>query len=51
LLRFPTSDQKAEGRQELERAKALVRETGAVLLETFINAAQNTSREISTKAS
>jgi class 3 adenylate cyclase/tetratricopeptide (TPR) repeat protein len=51
LLRSPTSDQKTEGWQELERAKALVRETGAILLETFINAAQSTSREISTKAS
>ena len=37
LLRSPTSDQIAEGRQELERARALMRETGAVLFENFIN--------------
>jgi class 3 adenylate cyclase len=37
LLRSPTSDQTAEGRQELERARALMRETGAVLFENFIN--------------
>jgi class 3 adenylate cyclase/tetratricopeptide (TPR) repeat protein len=37
LLRSATSDQKAEGRQELERARALMRETGAVLFERFIN--------------
>ena len=37
LLRSATSDQKAEGRQELERASALMRETGAMLFESFIN--------------
>src|SRR6266446_356204 len=37
LLRSANSDEKAEGGQELERAKALMRETGAMLLETFIN--------------
>jgi tetratricopeptide (TPR) repeat protein len=38
LLRSATSDQKAEGGQELERARALMRETGAMLFEDFINA-------------
>jgi class 3 adenylate cyclase/tetratricopeptide (TPR) repeat protein len=38
LLRSPTSDQKTEGRQELERARALIRETGARLFENFTNA-------------
>jgi class 3 adenylate cyclase/tetratricopeptide (TPR) repeat protein len=38
LLRSATSDQKAEGGQELERARALMRETGAMLFENFINA-------------
>jgi adenylate cyclase len=37
LLRSANSDQKAEGKQELERATALMRETGAMLFETFIN--------------
>src|SRR5216684_3385850 len=37
LLRSANSDERAEGEQELERAKALIRETGAMLLETFIN--------------
>jgi class 3 adenylate cyclase/tetratricopeptide (TPR) repeat protein len=37
LLRSPTSDQKAEGRQELVHARALMRETGAMLFENFIN--------------
>jgi hypothetical protein len=35
LLRSPTSDQKSEGWQELERARALMRETGAVLHENL----------------
>jgi len=54
LLRSTTSDQKAEGRQELERARALMKETGAMLFETFIDAANaehNNTRQISTKAS
>jgi len=54
LLRSTTSDQKAEGRQELERARALMRETGAVLFEDFINATNvdhSNTRQISTKAS
>ena len=53
LLRSATGDQKAEGRRELERARALMRETGAMLFERFINAADaghgNTHR-MSTKA-
>ena len=36
-MRSATSDQKAEGRHELERAIALMRETGAMLFEAFIN--------------
>ena len=54
LLRSTGNDQKAEGRQELERAKALMRETGAMLFETFINATNvehSNNRQISTKAS
>jgi adenylate cyclase len=54
LLRSATSDQKAEGRQELETARALMRETGAMLFENFLNAAnveQSNTRQISTKAS
>ena len=54
LLRSSTSDQKAEGRQELETARALMRETGALLFENFINATNGehgNSDQISTKAS
>jgi adenylate cyclase len=54
LLRSVNSDEKAEGEQELERAKALMRETGAMLLETFINVTnveQGNACQISTKAS
>jgi tetratricopeptide (TPR) repeat protein len=54
LLRSTTSDEKAEGRQELETARALMRETGAVLFENFINATnveQSNARQISTRAS
>ncbi len=54
LFRSTTSDQTAEGRQELERARALMRETGAVLFENFINATNidhSNTRQISTKAS
>ena len=53
LLRSTSNDQKAEGRQELERAKALMQETGAMLFETFINdtnVQQSSTRQISTKA-
>jgi tetratricopeptide (TPR) repeat protein len=54
LLQSTKSDEKAEGEQELERAKALMRETGAMLLETFINATnfdQSKTRQISNRAS
>src|SRR6266403_1542868 len=54
LLRSAKSDEKAEGEQELERAKALMRETGAMLLETFINVTNvehSSTHQISTKAS
>ena len=37
LLRSPTSDQIAEGRQELVNARALMKETGAILFENLIN--------------
>jgi class 3 adenylate cyclase len=37
LLRSPSSDQIAEGRQELVNARALMKETGAILFENFIN--------------
>ena len=54
LLRSTDNDQKAEGRQELDRAKALMRETGALLLEAFLNdtsVQQSGLRQISTKVS
>jgi class 3 adenylate cyclase/tetratricopeptide (TPR) repeat protein len=54
LLRSANSDEQAEGGQELERAKALMRETGAMLLETFINVTNvehGSTHQISTKAS
>jgi class 3 adenylate cyclase/tetratricopeptide (TPR) repeat protein len=39
LLRSSAADQKAEGAMELERANALMRETGALIFETFISVA------------
>jgi tetratricopeptide (TPR) repeat protein len=54
LLLSASSDQKAEGRQELERARALMQETGAMLFEAFINATNVDIRntpEVSTKVS
>jgi class 3 adenylate cyclase/tetratricopeptide (TPR) repeat protein len=54
LLRSATSDQKAEGSQELERARALMQETGAMLFETLVNVTNvedSNARQISTKAS
>jgi class 3 adenylate cyclase/tetratricopeptide (TPR) repeat protein len=54
LLRSANSDQKAEGRRELETARALMRETGAMLFESFINATDvdhSNAHQISTKAS
>ena len=53
LLRSTNSDEQAEGGQELERAKALMRETGAMLFETFIDAldVDLSNRQVSTKVS
>ena len=54
LLRSATRDHKAEGKRELETARALMRETGAVLFENFIGATNvdhGNTRQISTKAS
>jgi adenylate cyclase len=52
LLRSATGDEKAEGRQELERANALMLDTGAMLFETFINVTdiERSNTQISTKA-
>ena len=52
LLRSPTCDQKAEGRQELERARVLMRETGAKLFQNFITDIEHGhTGQISTRAS
>ena len=54
LLRSPTDDQKAEGRLKLERARALMQETGAKLFESFIEnagAERGHADQISTRAS
>jgi hypothetical protein len=54
LLQSANSELKVEGRQELERARAQMRETGAVLFESFINATNvepSNTRQISTRAS
>jgi adenylate cyclase len=54
LLRSVSNDEKAEGLKELELAKALMRETGAMLFETFIddiNVAHSGADLLSTKAS
>lgn len=54
LLRSISNDEKAEGLKELERAKALMRETGAMLFETFIdgiNVTHSGADLLSTKAS
>jgi class 3 adenylate cyclase/tetratricopeptide (TPR) repeat protein len=54
LLRSTASEQKAEGGQELERARALMRETGARLFENFINTTNlehDYTGQVSTKAS
>jgi adenylate cyclase len=37
LLRSNADDQQAQGRQELEHARALMQQTGAVIFEAFIN--------------
>ena len=53
LLRSTTSDQEAEGRHELERAIALMRETGAMIFEAFIDvtSVERNAGEVTTKAS
>jgi class 3 adenylate cyclase/tetratricopeptide (TPR) repeat protein len=51
LRRFGSGDQKAEGGRELERAEALMRETGVRLFETSIHASNSGGRQASTKAS
>jgi adenylate cyclase len=54
LLRSATGDQMEEGRQEQERAIALMQETGAMLFETFIkatSAARERTGQMSTKVS
>jgi ATP/maltotriose-dependent transcriptional regulator MalT len=54
LLLRSSSDQTADGRQELERARALMRETGAVLFENFANNIEvehGRTGQISTKVS
>ena len=54
LLLSAESEQRDEGRQELETARALIRETGAMLFENFISTrdlGQSNPRQISTKAS
>ena len=53
LVRSSTSDQQAEGKQELEAARALIRETGALLLDGFLNDAtsqQTGTHQVSSKA-
>jgi class 3 adenylate cyclase/tetratricopeptide (TPR) repeat protein len=53
LLRSASSDQKAEGKHELERATVLMRETGAMLFEAFVDitsSASDSSMQTSMKA-
>jgi class 3 adenylate cyclase/tetratricopeptide (TPR) repeat protein len=52
LLRSNVSEQKVDGKKELERAKALMSETGARIFRVFINAAGENidSRQTSSKA-
>jgi hypothetical protein len=53
LLGSVTNEQTVEGKEELELAKALMRETGAVIFKTFVNAPDAEDRgtpQISTKA-
>jgi tetratricopeptide (TPR) repeat protein len=54
LMRSGTSDQEVAGKRELEQAKELVGETGAVILEGFIgdveHVAQNKIRGVSSQA-
>ena len=53
LLRSATDDETMDGAQEMDRAKALMQETGAVLFKAFINAdlGHSIARQISNKAS
>lgn len=53
LLRSNDSDEKAEGAKELELARGLMQETGAMLLESFINGTSvaHSAPLLSTKAS
>jgi class 3 adenylate cyclase/tetratricopeptide (TPR) repeat protein len=54
LLRSASGDHKAEGKRELETARGLMRETGAVLFENFFGATNvdhGNTRQMSTKAS
>jgi adenylate cyclase len=54
LMRSGTSDQKVAGRQELERARELMLETGVTIFETFFNPSNyelGDTRQTSTKAS
>jgi len=53
LMRSATSDQQAAGKRELERARELMRETGAVIFETFLRASNDglgNASQISTRA-
>jgi adenylate cyclase len=52
LLQSATRDQKAEGSDELSRARALMQQTGALMFEAFIEGAHGStnSRQISTSA-
>src|SRR5260370_26482728 len=53
LMRSATSDQQAAGNRELERARELMRETGAAIFETFLRASNDglgNASQISTSA-
>jgi adenylate cyclase len=54
LMRSATGDQQDAGRRELERAGELMRETGAVIFETYFKASNDEpgdTSQISTRAS
>jgi adenylate cyclase len=51
LLRSAISEQNDEGKQELERARALMRETGAMIFEAFAGNEENGNFQVSTKVS
>jgi class 3 adenylate cyclase/tetratricopeptide (TPR) repeat protein len=46
LLQSSSDDEKGDGAMELTRAKAMIRETGAVLFEPFINTTHDSGRSI-----